>query len=211
MTDHTHADLAHKGDPSLDRLLFFSDGVFAIAITLLAIELHVPHGWDGTAATLLREGWPMLAAFVLSFGVVGIFWNTHRRLFLGMERFTMGVFVLNLAVLAGIALMPFATVLMYSPPVTPETFAIYLGLVSAIGLFNGMTYGYAAFVADVVRPRLHPMRRLSVMLMQTLMPGACCGASLALFSNTPVWITGGLALIAVGLTAFIIWTKRRYA
>ena len=152
----------------------------------------------------------MLAAFMLSFAVVGVFWNTHRRLFLGMTRFTSGVFILNLLVLGGIALMPFATVLMYSPPVTAQTFGLYLGLVSAIGLFNGLTYGYAAFVADVVRPRQHPVRKLSILLMQTLMPGACCGASLAFFSNTPIWITGGLALIAVGLVVFISWTKRRY-
>jgi uncharacterized membrane protein len=211
MTDHSHEALAHKGDPSLDRLLFFSDGVFAIAITLLAIELHPPHGWDGRAATLVRESWPMLAAFALSFAVVGVFWNSHRRLFLGMERFAAGVFVLNLFVLGGIALMPFATVLMYTPPVTVETFGLYLGLVSLIGLFNGLTYGYAAFVADVVRPRLHPVRRLSIMLVQTFMPGVCCGASLAFFAHGPVWLGGGLALTAVGLIAFISWTGRRFA
>ncbi len=210
MTDHSHADLAHKGDPSLDRLMFFSDGVFAIAITLLAIELHVPHGWDGTIATLVREGWGMIGAFILSFAVVGVFWNSHRRLFLGMERFTTGVFILNLAVLGGIALMPFATTLMYSPPVTAQTFTLYLGLVSVIGLFTGLTYGYAAFIADAIRPRRHPLRRFSVMLMQSLMPGACCGTSLAFFAHMPVWITGGLALTTVGLVSFMTWANRRY-
>jgi len=93
MTDHAHSDLAHKGDPSLDRMLFFSDGVFAIAITLLSIELHPPHDWDSTFAGLIRESWPMLSAFALSFLVIGVFWNAHRRLFLRMTRFTNGVFV----------------------------------------------------------------------------------------------------------------------
>jgi len=206
-SDHDHE---HHKDNSLDRLLFFSDGVFAIAITLLAIELHVPHGWDGTWATLVRESWQMLAAFVLSFAVVGIFWNAHRRLFMGMTRFTTGVFVLNLALLGGIALMPFVTVIMYTPPVTIQTFAIYLGLVSLIGLASGLTYGYAAFVAKVMRPHRHPVRRLAIMLMQTLMPGACCGLSLTFFAQAPFWITGGLALIVVGLVVFLSWANRRY-
>jgi uncharacterized membrane protein len=210
MTDHTH-ELVHKGDPGLDRLLFFSDGVFAIAITLLAIELHVPHGWDGHAATLFRESWQMLAAFALSFAVVGIFWNAHRRLFLGMQRFTVGVFVLNLILLAGIALMPFATVLMYTPPVTIETFGLYLGLVSVIGLLNGLAQGYAYFIADVVRPRRPVALRLSATLMQTFMPGACCGLSLALFAHAPLWITGPLALVIIALTVFMIRARRHAA
>ena len=203
-------DHGHPKDNSLDRLLFFSDGVFAIAITLLAIELHAPHGWDGSAAMLFRESAGMLVAFALSFAVVGIFWNAHRRLFLGMTRFTNGVFVLNLMLLGGIALMPFMTVLLYTPPHTGQTFALYLGLVAMIGVLDGLTYGYAAFVADVMRPRRHRVRQLSILLMQTLMPGACCGLSLAFFSSMPFWITGGLALVVVGLFGFMIWAKRRF-
>ncbi|CAN5315066.1 TMEM175 family protein [soil metagenome] len=211
MTDHAHDALAHKGDPSLDRLLFFSDGVFAIAITLLAIELHVPHGWDGTAAMLFRESSGMLVAFGLSFAVVGVFWNAHRRLFLGMTKFTTGVFVLNLMLLGGIALMPFATVLLYSGPEGLDRFVIYLGLVSLIGVLDGLTYGYAAFVADVMRPRRHRVRQLSTLMMQTLMPGACCGLSLALFSHgAPFWVTGLLALVVAGLVSFLVWSIRRY-
>ncbi|CAN5392547.1 TMEM175 family protein [soil metagenome] len=211
MTDHAHDALAHKGDPSLDRLLFFSDGVFAIAITLLAIELHVPHGWDGTAAMLFRESSGMLVAFGLSFAVVGVFWNAHRRLFLGMTKFTTGVFVLNLMLLGGIALMPFATVLLYSGPDTLDRFALYLGLVSLIGVLDGLTYGYAAFVADVMRPRRHGVRQVATLLMQTLMPAAACSLSLALFSHgAPFWLTGGLTLVVAGLAGFLIWSIRRF-
>jgi uncharacterized membrane protein len=207
MTDAVEA--GHGRDPSLERLLFFSDGVFAIAITLLSIELHPPHGWDGSFAGLMRGGLPMLAAFALSFIVIGVFWNAHRRLFLRMERFTNGVFVLNLALLAGVALMPFVTTLLYTPPVTPETFAIYLGLVALIGLVQGLTYGYAAFVADVMRPRLPAAARLSAMLMQGLMPGLCCGLSLAAFGRAPAWVIAALALGLVALVSFRTWAVRR--
>lgn len=211
MTEDAREAPAHTMDPSLHRLLFFSDGVFAIAITLLAIELHVPHGWDGTAGMLFREGGGMLVAFALSFAVVGVFWNAHRRLFLGMTKFTNGVFVLNLMLLAGIALMPFATVLLYSGPESLDRFVIYLGLVSLIGVVDGLTFGYAAFIADVMRPRRHRVRQLSALMMQTLMPGAACGLSLALFSHgAPFWVTGGLGLIVAALTVFMIWSVRRF-
>jgi len=199
MTDHTHADLAHKGDPSLDRLLFFSDGVFAIAITLLSIELHVPHGWDGTFAGLIRDGWPMIGAFAISFAVIGVLWNAHRRCFLRMTRFTTGVFALNLLLLGGIALMPFATQLLYVHGPAGEAFAIYLSLVSLIGLIQGLTYGYAAFVADVIRPRQHAMLRLSAFVMQSFMPGLCCALSLLFFARS----YAAAGMVAAGLAVVI--------
>ena len=214
MTDHSHVDLAHKGDPSLDRLLFFSDGVFAIAITLLSIELHVPHEWDGSAAMLWREGWPMFSSFALSFLVVGIFWNAHRRLFQQMVRFTHGVFLLNLLLLAGVALMPFATSLMWQRAHSADGFLIYIGLVSMIGLAQGLTYGYAAFVADAMRPRLPWPRRLSLTLTQALMPSVSCGLSLAItftiLGQGSVLLIIALAAVLAGLIAFMRFTGRRY-
>jgi len=210
MTDHTH-DLAHKGDPSLDRLLFFSDGVFAIAITLLSIELHPPHGWNGSLAMLIREDWPMLMAFAVSFAVIGVFWNSHRRIFLNMTRFTSGVFWLNLLLLACIALMPFATSLTYQLGAGGEKFAIYLGLVAVAGVCQGLIYGYASFVADVMRPKIHPMRRLSVFLTIALIPGAACGLSLLAFTGGTAPILAGLAALLVFLIGFGIFTGRRYA
>ena len=214
MTDHSHADLAHKGDPGLDRLLFFSDGVFAIAITLLSIELHPPHDWDGTAAMLWGEGWPMFASFALSFLVIGIFWNAHRRLFRQMVRYTLGVFLLNLLLLAGIALMPFATSLMWQPTQHADGFLLYVGLVSLIGLTQGLTYGYAAFVADAMIPRLPWLRRLSITLTQALMPSVACGLSLAItfafFGRPTVPLIIALSIILAGLIAFMQFTGRRY-
>jgi uncharacterized membrane protein len=209
MTDHTH-ELAHKGDPGLDRLLFFSDGVFAIAITLLSIELHVPHGWDGSFASLMRDSWAMLGSFAISFAVIGVLWNAHRRCFLKMTRFTSGVFVANLFVLAGIALMPFATQLLYANGRAGEAFYIYLSLVSLIGVAQGATYGYAAFVADVIRPRHHVMMRLSAFLMQTLMPGLCCGLTLLAFGHASLWVVMAVAVVLAILIGFRIFAAKRF-
>ncbi|QTC92377.1 TMEM175 family protein [Brevundimonas goettingensis] len=209
MTDHTH-EIAHQGDPGLDRLLFFSDGVFAIAITLLSIELHVPHGWDGSFAGLMNASWKMLGAFAISFAVIGVLWNAHRRCFLKMTRFTSGVFVLNLFVLAGIALMPFATSLLYENPHGGDAFLIYLSLVALTGVAQGLTYGYAAFVADVIRPRQHAMMRFSAFLMQTLMPGLCCGLTLLALGRAPLWIVIGLAVSLTLLISFRVFAAKRF-
>ena len=214
MTDHSHADLAHKSDPSLDRLLFFSDGVFAIAITLLSIELHVPHGWDGTFANLVNAGWPMFGAFLISFAVIGVLWNAHRRAFLKMTRFTSGVFLFNMLVLAGIALMPFATQLLYVNGPRGEAVAIYLALVSAIGLSQGLAYGYAAFIADAVRPRQHWTLRLSAFLMQALMPGLCSGLTLLyigfLYGQAPLSVVIALAVALAALIGFRVLVAKRF-
>ena len=61
-----------------DRLEAFSDGVFAIAITLLVLELDVPHPADGGLAHALAEQWPAYAAYVVSFLTIGIIWINHH-------------------------------------------------------------------------------------------------------------------------------------
>ena len=207
MTDHMETE-GHKGDASLDRLLFFSDGVFAIAITLLSIELHPPEGWDGTLAGLLSAGGKMLAAFAISFVVIGIFWNTHRRIFSTISRYSGVVFVLNLLLLGAIVLMPFVTSLLWAGAGS-EPFFIYIGLVAVAGVLQGLFYAYAAFVADLVRPRWPWPRRVMTFLTISILPGASCG--LSLFALGGVWSTAGvLAGVLAVLVMASILVGRRY-
>ncbi len=208
MTDHLEAG-SHKGDVSLDRLLFFSDGVFAIAITLLSIELHPPEGWDGTLAGLLSAGGKMLSAFAISFLVIGIFWNTHRRIFSTMSRYSGVIFVLNLLLLGAIVLMPFVTSLLWAGAGS-EPFFIYIGLVAVAGVIQGLIYAYAAFVADMVRPRWPWPRRVMTFLTISILPGASCGMSLFLLGEA--WsIVGILGGILTVLVVANILVGRRYA
>lgn len=209
MSDIEH-DHSHAKDNSLDRLLFFSDGVFAIAITLLSIELHPPHDWDGTAASLWSQGWPGFAAYALSFLVIGIFWTAHRRMFTQIRRFTTGVFFLNLLLLGLIALMPFMTNLLYIDGPRSDAFLIYLGVVSAAGLVQGAMLAWAVFVNHAVDPAVHVSRRVTAILSAGLLPGLISAGSMLMFGV----VGGGVDLwlpLAFCAAAAVILIARRWA
>ncbi|HYL70448.1 MAG TPA: TMEM175 family protein [Candidatus Dormibacteraeota bacterium] len=86
------------------RLEAFTDGVVAIIITIMVLELRVPHGSDLAA---LREGVPLLLAYVLSYVNVGIFWNNHHHMLHVTERIDGSVLWANLALLFWLSLVPF--------------------------------------------------------------------------------------------------------
>ncbi len=102
------------GDKSgLDRILFFSDAVMAIAITLLVIDLRLPglvgeSSEEGLSRTLLRL-WPNYLGYLLSFFVIGNYWLSHHRLFRPVRRYDDRLCLLNLVFLFFIALLPFST------------------------------------------------------------------------------------------------------
>lgn len=96
-----------------DRILAFSDGVIAIAITLLVLELRVPapselnHG----LAHYLGSLWSSYASYVLSFAVIGIIWMNHHRVLDHVARVDRVLMILNLHLLLWIAVLPFPTAL----------------------------------------------------------------------------------------------------
>jgi uncharacterized membrane protein len=88
----------------------FSDGVFAVAITLLALELRVPEGQDALLHRLLTI-WPSYLAYVVSFLTIGIMWLNHHTMFTHIVRVDRVVLVLNLLLLMVVAVVPFPTAL----------------------------------------------------------------------------------------------------
>jgi uncharacterized membrane protein len=106
----------HHKDHPLERLELFADAVFAIAITLLVIEIHVPELPPGSSsADYWRELAHLLPSFfgyVLSFLVIGRFWMTHHSAFVRAKRFQANFLWPNIHLLLFIAFMPFATAFM---------------------------------------------------------------------------------------------------
>jgi uncharacterized membrane protein len=89
-----------------NRLEAFSDGVIAIIITIMVLELRVPHGADfATLAPL----WPKFLSYVLSFVYVGIYWNNHHHMLHAAGRVSASVLWANLHLLFWLSLFPFAT------------------------------------------------------------------------------------------------------
>jgi uncharacterized membrane protein len=89
-----------------NRLEAFSDGVIAIIITIMVLELKVPHGAD---LAELRPLLPVLLSYVLSFVYVGIYWNNHHHLLHAAGRVSGAVLWANLHLLFWLSLLPFAT------------------------------------------------------------------------------------------------------
>jgi uncharacterized membrane protein len=107
----------HKG-----RIEAFSDGVLAIIITIMVLELKVPHGHDFAALLPL---WPVFLSYVLSFVNVGIYWNNHHHMFQAVKHIGGWVLWANLHLLFWLSLLPFATAFMGENGFAPTTVALY--------------------------------------------------------------------------------------
>lgn len=113
------------------RLEAFSDGVIAILITIMVLELSAPHGTDLAA---LRPLLPTLLAYVLSFAMVGIYWTNHHHLLHAADRVNGRILLANLHLLFWLSLLPFGTAWMGDNGFAPVPTAAYgaLLLMSAI-------------------------------------------------------------------------------
>jgi len=126
------------------RLEAFSDGVFAVAITLLVLEINVPGGenlWHQ-----LKDEWPSFASFFVSFWVIGIIWVNHHGLLDHLQRADRGVLYLNLLVLMTVVFIPFSTALLAehlkSGADEHVAAAVYSGAFLAMGLAFGILWTY---------------------------------------------------------------------
>jgi uncharacterized membrane protein len=97
---------------SPNRLEAFSDGVFAIAITLLVLELKVPPPGSGELGHELLKEWPSYAAYVVTFLTIGIIWINHHAAFNRLRAVDHSILMLNLLLLLTVSVLPFTTALM---------------------------------------------------------------------------------------------------
>ncbi len=188
---------ADQSERALERLIFFSDAVFAIAITLLIIEVHPPHisrcASDHHHLIELAKLVPNFVGFAVSFAVVGAFWAGHHRAFMLTEHYSPGIVIWNLLLLASIAFIPFVTAYAsdYSGERVPTM--LYCGWLLVSGLLNlkvNRMATSAPMAAEHVdaRQRAHIRRRgLGVIL----------GATTALIVSYFAPVFGQLGLISI--------------
>jgi uncharacterized membrane protein len=142
------ADVTLESEPGTSRLEAFSDGVFAIAITLLVLDLKVPSASaDGVGLLrLLEEQWPTYLAFATSFATILIMWVNHHAIFRTMIRADHGIFLLNGLLLFCISVVPFPTALLAKYAELPErtiAAAVYSGMFTIIAIVFNLLWHYA--------------------------------------------------------------------
>ncbi|MFE2286612.1 TMEM175 family protein [Streptomyces sp. NPDC059443] len=92
-----------------NRVEAFSDGVFAIVVTILVLELKVPEGRGSELWHGLLEQWPHYAAYVVSFLIIGVMWVNHHTIFSHLKRVDRPLLFLNLLVLMVVSVIPYTT------------------------------------------------------------------------------------------------------
>jgi uncharacterized membrane protein len=116
-----------------NRLEAFSDGVLAIVITIMVIELEVPHE---TSLAALQPLWGVFLSYILSFIYVGIYWNNHHHMLHTVDKVTGGMLWANLHLLFWLSLVPFVTAWMGENNFAPAPTAAY----GVVLLIAGMAY-----------------------------------------------------------------------
>jgi uncharacterized membrane protein len=114
-----------------ERISAFSDGVIAILITIMVLELKVP---EGTNLTALRAVLPVFLAYVLSFVLIGIYWSNHHHMLNLTDRITGGILWANLHLLFWLSLMPFVTAWMGENHFAAVPTALYGVVLAAAGI-----------------------------------------------------------------------------
>jgi uncharacterized membrane protein len=143
------------------RIVAFSDGVFAIAITLLALSIEIPQHLprDASVAELLEGQTGDLVAYAISFAVVGKLWLAHHRFFSAVERFDGVLMGLNIAYLAWIALIPVTSEVLGDYGDNSAGVVVYAAIMVGVGVTFAIQIAYATR-EELIRPELREVERL---------------------------------------------------
>jgi TMEM175 potassium channel family protein len=182
-------------DPA--RVLALTDGVFAIIITLLVLEIHVPELTQGQSLNeALAELRPSLGAFVVSFILAGMYWVIHRDLFALIRRTDRGLVWLNILHLLPLCLLPFGAGLIGHYDQEPVALRIYGLVLVAISLTRAVIWLYATNRPQLLWQRLDDRQRRAglalnlfpvlVYLLAFLVATTAPGLSLLIYAAAPV-------------------------
>jgi uncharacterized membrane protein len=185
------------------RIEAFSDGVFAIAITLLVIEIGVPHVEGTTLFGALVEQWPSYLGYAISFLQIGVIWANHHNRFRFIVRSDHVLLFLNILFLMCVAFIPFPTALLAEYLQRPEratAAAVYAGTLAITAIFFTILWLYAAANYRLVDRNLDPF------LLRTMTRRYIFGmiAYLVAFALAFFNVTASLVLIVVLALLFVL-------
>lgn len=188
-----------------NRLEAFSDGVFAIAITLLVLEIKVPPPDTALGAELLQL-WPSYLAYMVSFVVIGAIWINHHAMFQHIVRVDGTLLLLNVLHLMLIAFLPFPTAVLaeafHRGTDEPIAAAFYGGILTAIGIFVNAMWRYAAHEGRLLSPHLTPTKIRKI--NRQFLVGPTVYAIATLIALVSPWLT---VLFFILLNLFYLWPR----
>src|SRR5262245_55755680 len=129
---------------TLERVVFFSDAVFSIAITLLAIDIRIPETTPQLLPAHLMKLIPAIAIYALTFVVVGLYWSTHHRMFNLIVRFDYTLVCLNMLGLMCVAFLPVPTAVFARYWSSPAAVLLYSASLTAASIANILLWWYAS-------------------------------------------------------------------
>ena len=162
MTTEGDEQVSAVGEMDAGRVLALSDGVFAIAATLLVLELRLPEGVE--AAELphrLHELLPEFGGYALSYVLIGLLWLGHHRLFRNFTQISVRVARLNLLFLGSVSVLPFVTSLLrYDAPIAAQAYAGLITVIFLLDVAMAVVAGHRGHVADQAAGRMSVERAL---------------------------------------------------
>lgn len=183
----------HKNTNSgTDRIEALSDNIFAVAMTLLVVNIRVPHVSEGTehVLPLILPLWHHLRAFSLSFIIIGLYWVAHHRIFGFIKRSDAILLVLNLVFMGFAVLTPFLSGLLGQFDESRVSLALYGTNMIFISLTLQIIWWYASSRKRLVDSQLDRATIRLQMLRNLLVPAVCIVAVAFSFINPKVslWI-----------------------
>jgi TMEM175 potassium channel family protein len=173
---------------SFERVVFFSDAVFAIVITLLVLELKVPHLTEHNEPALqhaLVELIPRVLGFVISFLIIGLMWVEHHRVFRYIADYDAGLLWRNLLLLLCVSFVPFPTALFSENFWSRTAFILYTASFGGVATAKLMIWRHAV-KANLLKSDVGPMLERRIARRSMAVPLACALAIVLSFIS--IWI-----------------------
>jgi len=190
------------------RLEAFSDGVFAIATTLLILEIKVPPIAD--LGVGLLQLWPSYLAYAISFVVIGAIWTNHHTIFQWIDRIDHKLLLLNTLHLMFIAFLPFPTAVLaeafHSRRNESMAAAFYGGTLTLIGIFVIAIWSYASRHRELLNETISPQQ--AKVIGRRYLIGTATYALATILAYVDPWIS--IALF-IALIVYFLWPRKQVA